>query len=67
MNEDKHNYSKLLSYEMNDIDFIQDYMKQANDLTNSELLKIPEGTNGSNSKSMSTRESRVRKTTQSQN
>jgi hypothetical protein len=67
VNEDKCNYSRLLSYEMNDVDFIQDFMKQANDLAESDLMKIPDTANGNNSKSVSQRASRVRMSTQSQN
>ena len=52
---------------MNDVEFIQDFMKQANDLAESDLMKIPDTANGNNSKSVSQRASRVRMSTQSQN
>ena len=52
VNEDKCNYSKLLSYELQDIEFIQEFMVRANNVSNSELMKIPGDSAGGDSRSI---------------
>ena len=52
VNEDKCNYSKLSQYQINDVEFTQDFMVKANSVSKSSLLMIPEEGCGGHSRSL---------------